>query len=261
MLLCLCLWVTHINSRFSPLPPVFFLFVIIFLRHWKLFSVLAVLLLCFLLCCFGGAVVFFLLFVLFFLLLKLKNTLVGYCVFLLRYECCFCCLLGPVCGVAFFSWCPSVVMSVQQCPPCVLPCPTSPTFRFPPFHNTHMHPSNPCARPCTLFTRSHMVMPVLVFVLVFVCLLCALCVCACLCVRLLVCLCLCFVFTYVYSIVLCAYGCVCICISCLTVCLRMCVFCQKYVYFCNIHVLINYIFIIFNHSLINITHLGPIALV
>ena len=161
--------------------------------------------------------------------------LLGHCVFLLCYElcyeCCFCCLFGSVCGVAFFSWCPFVFMCVKQCPPCALPCPASPTFRFPPFHNTHMHPSNPCGHTCTLFAHTHMVMYVLMFVLVFVCLLSELCARVFLCLRLLVCLCLCFAFVYVYVVALCAYGCVCICISCLGVCLCMCVFCQKYVYF------------------------------
>ena len=224
MVLCLCLWLTSINTRFSPFLSVLFLLVVFFLRHSKLSSVLAVLLLCFLLCCFGRAVVVFSFFVLIFLLLKLNSALPRPCLFLLPWECCFCRLCGHVEGVAFFSLCPPVIMHVKQCLPCALPHPASPSFRFPVFHNNHMHPSNPCGHTCTLFARAHMIMPVLVFVLVFVCLLRALCVCTYLFLSLLVCLCLCFVFTYVSVVVLCVCTCVCMCISRLCVCLWMYVF-------------------------------------
>ena len=194
MLVCPCLLIMSINTRFSPLPPVFFLLVIIFFTTLKIVSVLAVLLLCFLPCCFGRAVVFLLLFTLFVLLFNSKMHCFGYCVFLLCHECCFCCLFCPVCGVAFFSWFPSVVIRVQQCPPCVLLCPPSPTLCFPPLHNTHMHPSNPCGRTYTLFAHTHMVMSVLVLVRVFAWLLAALCVPVWLRLRLLVGLHLFFVF-------------------------------------------------------------------
>ena len=215
MLLCLCLWLANTKKWFSPFPVVFFLLTLIFFTTLKVVFCSCRFVVVFLAVLFRSCCYFFLLFILFVLLLKLKNILFGYCVFLLRYGCCFCYLFGPVFGVAFFSWCPSVVMRVKQCPPFALPCPASPTFRFPPFHNTHMYPSNPCVRTCTLFALTHMVMSVLVFVLVFVCLVLALCARVCLClrllVRLLVCLHLCFAF----------FLCVCGCPVCLSMCLHM----------------------------------------
>ena len=104
------------------------------------------------------------------------NALNYYCTFLLHCYCRFCCHFGPVAGVAFFSLCPPVIMHAKQCLPCALPYPASPIFRFPPFPNTHMHPSNACGRTDTLFTHTHMVMSVLVLMRVFAWLLAALCV-------------------------------------------------------------------------------------
>ena len=195
MSLCLRSWLKNINTRLSPFLSVLFVLVIFFLRYSKLFSVLAVLLLCFLMCCFGRVVVF----VFCFLLCSFCSLSLIMCYFVTVYFCCavnvvFVVFLGLL-WVLLFSLCPPpVIMYAKQWLPCALPYPASPTFRFPPFHNTHMHPSNPCGRTCTLFAHTHMVMPVLVFVLVFVCLLLTLCLCVCLYLRLLLCLCLCFVF-------------------------------------------------------------------
>ena len=83
----------------------------------KLFSDLAFLLLCFLLCWSGRFLASFARFTNLFLSPFVIQAMDCHCAFLL---CCyfrFCCLFGPVAGVAFFSWCPSVIMRAQQCPP------------------------------------------------------------------------------------------------------------------------------------------------
>ena len=192
------------NNLVLTFCRVCFLACVNFFAVFQLFPCLAVLLCCFLLCCFGRFLASFARFVYLVLLPFNLKVMRYHCAFLLRCYCRFCCLLGPAGDVAFFSCFPSVVMRVQQCPPCALPCPAFPTHRFPPFQNTYMLPSKPCAYTCTPFGRAHMVMSVLAFVRVFVRLLRVLCVLSCLCLRLLVCLYVCFVFAYVYVVALCA---------------------------------------------------------
>ena len=205
MSLCLCLWLANTKAWFSPFPTVFFLLALIFFCYnwivvWSCFF--AVVFLAPLAWPFSGAVCSFRLLLLVPLCTKCnKLVLCFFAALLLSFLMSF----WAVAGVAFFSLCPPVIMHAKQCLPCALPYPASPTIRFPPFPNTHMHPSNTCGCTCTLFTHAHMVISVLVCVLVFVCLLRALCVCACLCLGLLVCLCLCFAFFYVSVVALCAY--------------------------------------------------------
>ena len=180
----------------------------------------AALLLCFLLCWFGRLLAFFARFVCLFLFPFAVKTMNCHCVFLLRYWDCFCCLFGLLVVLLFCSWCPSVAMRVQQCPPCVLTCLTLRTFCFPLLHTSDTHPSEPCVCTCILSVSAHAVMPVLGFFPVFASLLLALYVRACLCLRLQVCLCLFFVFTYVSMVALYAHACVCMRISSLCACLH-----------------------------------------
>ena len=210
----------HNYLVFSFFRCVFLVFFCFFFARFTALLVIAALLLCFLLCWFGRFPAVCARFVCLFLSPFELKAIIGYCAFSLLCYSCFCCLFGLLLVLLFVFWCPSVVMRVQQCPPCVLPCLTSPNFCFPLFHSTHTHPSNPCVYTCTLFASAHSVMSVLVFFCVFVCLLCLLCVCACLCLRLLTCLCLRFVFVYVSMVALYAHACVCMRISSLCACLH-----------------------------------------
>ena len=160
----------------------------------ELFSDLAFLLLCFLLRWPGRFLELFARFVYFFLPPFTLNAIHYHCAFLLRCYCRFCCRAGPVGRVAFFSWRPSVVIRVQQCPPCVLSCPVLSTFFFLLFKNTRTHPINPHAPTENLFTSTNMIMSVVVFVRVFAWLLATLRVSVWLWLRLLVGLHLFFVF-------------------------------------------------------------------
>ena len=186
---------------------VFLVFFLFFFARFTPLLVIAALLLCFLLCWFGRFPAVCARFVCLFLSPFDLKAIIGYCAFSLLCYSCFCCLFGLLLVLLFVFWCPSVTMRVQQCPPCVLPCLTSPTCCFPLFHTTNTHPSDPCVYTYTLLVSAHAVMSVIVFFPVFACLLLLLCVCACLCLRLLVCLCLFFVFVYVYMVALYAHAC------------------------------------------------------
>ena len=201
----LCLWLTSIYDWLSTIPSVFFLFVPVVL--WHLICWLSMSYCCCISCCVVSVVLTasLHLFGLIVSLYELHMHCLGSCIVVVVFLGCFCCVLGAVGGVAFFSWWHSVVMRVSQCLLCALLCLNLPTYRFPWFHNTNMHPSNPSVCICTLFTRTHVVLSVFLSVRVFVYLMVVLCVCVWSCLWLLVCLCLCFAFVYVSFVVLCTY--------------------------------------------------------
>ena len=189
-------------------------------------------------CCVVSVVlpVFFLLFSLIVLLLKITNTLIRYCVFLLRCGCCFWCLFRPVGGGMFFFL---LLYSVTMC------------LNMPPWPS--LRPSRPISFSlyttlpiCTKQTRVYPSAPPLndhIWLCMFSCLFvfwgsCS-CCCECACTRVCACWCVCdcvlcllmypclrfvltHVFTYVFRVCV-----VCLCVT---------VFTTKYVYFDNMYV-------------------------